>query len=85
MIYNQSNITRFGTTFEEPPWIKYPGTSPYWGGWRQGESEYWLNSKWRSFWNVLTPELREEYLTQYSFPDEEWKYYFYHIWDNSIF
>jgi hypothetical protein len=58
-----------------PPWIRYHGESPYWGGWRQGESETWLRDTWLPFWRALSADEREGYLLRWPPPDEDWHVY----------
>jgi hypothetical protein len=58
-----------------PPWIRYPGTDPWWGGWRQGESEAWLLETWLPFWQALTAEQRASYLERWPAPDADWHTY----------
>lgn len=64
----------------EPPWIQYPNTEPWWGGWRQGESEEWLLRGWLPFWRGLDEDARAEYLRQWPPPDDDWKTYLTVFW-----
>jgi hypothetical protein len=56
----------------KPPWIEYPGTEPWWGGWRQGYSEAWFHDIWIPFWDQMTSKEKKEYLKKYPPPDEDW-------------
>ena len=58
-----------------PPWIRYEGESPYWGGWRQGESEAWLLDTWLPFWHALGAAERDAYLRRWPPPDDDWHTY----------
>lgn len=42
----------------EPPWVVYQEPEPWWGGWRQGNSEGWLVLVWLPFWDKLSDEDR---------------------------
>ena len=57
-----------------PPWIEYPDRPPWWGGWRQGESEHWLHNAWLPFWKALSEEGRSQYIDRWQ-PSPEWKEY----------
>ena len=63
-----------------PPWIRYPGESPYWGGWRQGGSEAWLHDTWLPFWRALSAPEREAYLDRWPPPDDDWRAYLEQHW-----
>jgi hypothetical protein len=63
-----------------PPWIKYPGHDPWWGGWRQGVSEAWLLDVWLPFWKALSPEEKERYLQTWSPPNDDWREYVTEKW-----
>ncbi len=63
-----------------PPWIKYPGKAPYWGGWRQGESEHWLLHIWLPFWRKLTEAEQQIFLQNHPPPDAEWRDYILQHW-----
>ncbi|AUX37088.1 hypothetical protein [Sorangium cellulosum] len=63
-----------------PPWVEYPGNDPWWGGWRQGESEEWLRTVFLPFWQRLGPEERDSYLTRWPPPDENWRSYLTENW-----
>lgn len=52
-----------------PPWLKYPDTEIFWGGWRQGNSENWLLNIWLPFWERLTTSEKRAYLEKYPPPD----------------
>jgi hypothetical protein len=58
-----------------PPWIRYPGHEPWWGGWRQGESEVWLLEEWLPFWRSLSEIERGQYIARWIPPDEDWHEY----------
>ncbi len=58
-----------------PPWVKYPGNEPWWGGWRQGFSEAWLMEVWLPFWKKLSIEEKEKYLQEWNPPNEDWREY----------
>ena len=58
----------------EPPWVVYPESEPWWGGWRQGNSEGWLVLAWLPFWDKLSDEDRLQYLEKWNAPDE-WREY----------
>ena len=64
----------------KPPWIAYPGTAPFRGGWRQGFSEWWIRDVWFPFWKHLTPDEKDAYLTRYPAPDDDWLLYLTHYW-----
>ena len=63
-----------------PPWIKYPGKAPYWGGWRQGESEFWLLNVWLPFWRDVTENERQAFLKKEPPPNDEWRDYITQRW-----
>ncbi|MEY4577117.1 MAG: hypothetical protein RL701_1820 [Pseudomonadota bacterium] len=54
-----------------PPWVAYRGSSPEWGGWRQGVSEAWLHDVWLPFWRGLSADQGEQYVQRWS-ADDEW-------------
>ncbi len=56
-----------------PPWVKYPDKEPYWGGWRQGESEHWLLNVWLPFWQKLTETEQQTFFENYPPPNDEWR------------
>ncbi len=64
----------------KPPWIEYPGSEPFWGGWRQGFSEGWRLRVWFPFWQRLTPEEKDAYLRRYPQPDDDWLLFMTHYW-----
>jgi pimeloyl-ACP methyl ester carboxylesterase len=57
----------------EAPWVRYPGTEPWWGGWRQGEAEGWLLGVWLPFWHDLDATAREAYLARWAPPSADWR------------
>jgi hypothetical protein len=63
-----------------PPWVRYPGSEPTWGGWRQGESEAWLRDTWFPYWQGLSQQQRAAYLKQWPPPDGSWQLYVTQIW-----
>jgi hypothetical protein len=63
-----------------PPWVKFPGNDPWWGGWRQGVSEAWLQEVWLPFWRSKTREEQELYLREWIPPSEEWRQYVLEHW-----
>jgi hypothetical protein len=63
-----------------PPWVKYPGTDPSWGGWRQGVSEAWLHDVWLPFWQGITANERTAFLIRNSPPSDEWGIYLEQYW-----
>ncbi|EKN90207.1 hypothetical protein [Leptospira interrogans] len=58
----------------QPPWIVYSNSSPYWSGWRQGESEFWFCNVWLPFWENLKTDERIFYLEDWS-PPADWNLY----------
>jgi len=62
------------------PWEEFPETEPFWGGWRQGNSETWLHEIWLPYWCSLTREQRTEYLRHNPPPNEDWRYYLETLW-----
>jgi hypothetical protein len=56
----------------EPPWARYPGRAPWWGGWRQGDAEPWYLHVFLPFWAGLGAEQRLEYLGRWPPPDADW-------------
>lgn len=56
----------------EPPWARYPGQPPWWGGWRQGEAEPWYLYVFLPFWIALGDEQRSKYLARWPPPDADW-------------
>lgn len=64
----------------EPPWVRYPGVDPWWGGFRQGNSEAWLHYIWLPFWRSLDADARKAYLERWRPPKEEWVEYLYGFW-----
>jgi hypothetical protein len=64
----------------QPPWIVYPDSDPYWGGWRQGYSEAWLVDQWLPFWRALDKGGRLSYLERWPPPSEEWRTYLLVFW-----
>jgi hypothetical protein len=67
-----------------PPWIAYRNVDPWWGGWRQGVSESWLNGTWLPFWRRLTRGEREAYLERWPPPDEDWRVYLLEYWTKEV-
>jgi hypothetical protein len=57
-----------------PPWVMFPGSETWWGGWRQGYSEAWLCEVWLPFWRRLQPPARKMYVQQWNIP-EDWRVY----------
>ena len=55
----------------EPPWRCYPGKPSWWAGWKQGD--IWLDSVFSPFWNALTLDQRDRYLSQWPPPDDDWR------------
>lgn len=53
-----------------PPWVVYPHAETWWGGWRQGTSEYWLYDIWLPFWRGLDVNAKEAYLAKWNVTDE---------------
>lgn len=58
----------------EPPWVVYPDSEPWWGGWRQGNSEGWLVWVWLPFWQKLSGEEQLQYLEKWHAP-AAWREY----------
>lgn len=58
----------------EPPWIVYPESEPWRGGWRQGNSEGWLVLVWLPFWHNQSGEGRLQYLEKWNAPAEWCEY-----------
>ena len=56
----------------EPPWKRYPGKEPWWGGFRQGDSEAWYVNVFLSFWMALQATDRAQYLARWPAPSAEW-------------
>lgn len=63
-----------------PPWRMYPGSEPWWGGWRQGDSEHWFLTAWLPYWQSLTKQGRAEYLVRWPPPSEDWNEYLLGHW-----
>jgi hypothetical protein len=63
-----------------PPWVQYPDTEPWWGGWRQGTSEEWLQRTWLPFWRSLSDANREAYLQRWPPPTDDWRTYVTVFW-----
>lgn len=63
-----------------PPWKTFPGQPPWWSGWRQGESEAWLQRDWLPFWRTLNTTERCDYLTRWVPPDDDWREYVSEHW-----
>lgn len=59
---------------DRPPWLKYPNTESFWGGWRQGNSEDWLHRRWFPLWNQLSAPDKLAYLEKYP-PPENWQHW----------
>lgn len=57
-----------------PPWIAYPESDPWWGGWRQGNSEGWLVLVWLPFWHNITDEARVNYIEKWN-ASADWREY----------
>jgi ribA/ribD-fused uncharacterized protein len=54
-----------------PPWIQFPGSERYWGGWRQGNAEPYFNA-----WNLWYAGLSAQGILKYKqiYPEpEEWR------------
>ena len=64
----------------EPPWITFPKSEPWWGGWRQGYSEPWMLEVFLPFWRALVSEARHAYLERWSPPDQAWREYLLERW-----
>lgn len=56
----------------EPPWVFYPDSEPWWGGWRQGNGEAWWIQIWEPFWSRLHARRREAYAARWNIP-EVWR------------
>jgi hypothetical protein len=63
----------------QPPWVQFPDTEPWWGGWRQGNSEAWFHEIWSPFWHRLSAEERLAYVDKWQ-PPEDWREYLLVIW-----
>ena len=63
----------------EPPWIAYPHTDGWWGGWRQGNSQFWLESIWLPYWGKLSDKDRVEYAQRWE-ASSEWREYLFDHW-----
>lgn len=55
-----------------PPWRIFADQPPEWGGWRQGNGEYWLHNVWLPFWSDLPQAERQRYLAAWDAP-REWR------------
>ncbi len=53
-----------------PPWVQYPDKPPWWGGWRQGNSELWLHEEWFPFWYAMSRLEQLQYLASRRVPDD---------------
>lgn len=49
-----------------PPWVAFPGSEPWWGGWRQGISETWFRYCWFPFWSGLSNEAKASYIEKWN-------------------
>jgi hypothetical protein len=58
-----------------PPWVEFPNQPPWWGGFRQSYGEVWLHNEFLPFWHTRTAEQRQDYLTRWPAPDDEWHEY----------
>ena len=63
-----------------PPWAAWPGEDPWWGGWRQGNAEGWLNLVWLPFWSGQKADDKQGYVARWAAP-EEWRRYVLEGWD----
>jgi hypothetical protein len=59
-----------------PPWLMFP--CPFSMAWRQGTGERWLHWEFRLFWDAMTPEQRQIYLTKWPIPDDDWYFFLFH-------
>lgn len=64
-----------------PPWVAFPNTEGWWGGWRQGNGEGWLLNIWLPFWQRLSATARIEYADRWNASDD-WRDYILNIWAN---
>lgn len=60
------------TRAPEPPWQRYPGRDPWWGGFRQGDAEPWYLNVFLPFWTGLGSARQHEYLERWPPPNPEW-------------
>ncbi|VEP15403.1 conserved hypothetical protein [Hyella patelloides LEGE 07179] len=65
-----------------PPWVIYPDTDPWWGGWRQGYSEAWLFQIWLPFWKRLDRQSQEIYAEKWD-ASLDWCKYIFEYWNKS--
>lgn len=49
-----------------PPWVRWPGAEPEWGGFRQGYAEAWWHVHFQPFWDAL--EDRDAWLDRWEAP-----------------
>jgi len=68
------------TSTINPPWIEYPNSDPWWGGWRQGKSEAWFLNEWLPFWKSLSQQEKESYVKQWPLPNDDWQIYLFEYW-----
>jgi hypothetical protein len=57
-----------------PPWIAFPDSEPWWGGWRQGNAEGWLILVWLPFWRTLDRKAKADYMEKWNTP-ADWREY----------
>ena len=58
-----------------PPWVEFPESEPTWSGWRQGDSEAWLQEIWLPYWRALSQTSRASFLSSNPPPSDEWRFY----------
>ncbi len=57
-----------------PPWIAFPDSEPWWGGWRQGNAEGWLILVWLPFWRNLDNKAKADYVEKWD-ASADWREY----------
>lgn len=57
-----------------PPWIAFPDSDPWWGGWRQGNSQGWLVLVWIPFWRHLNDREKLAYIEKWD-ASADWREY----------
>lgn len=52
----------------QPPWVRWPGALPEWGGFRQGHGEAWYLLQFLPFWSKLDADARRGWLDRWEAP-----------------
>lgn len=57
-----------------PPWMAFPDSEPWWGGWRRGNAEGWLIPVWLPFWRTFDNKAKANYVKKWD-ASTDWREY----------